>query len=40
MIIFGKKKVRELLGSNHTQKLKIINTARPMFTLNGFMMEL
>ncbi len=38
--ISGKKKVNELPGSNHTQKLKIINIARPMFTLNGFMMEL
>ena len=39
-IVFGKKKVRELLGLNRIQKLKIINIANQMFILNGFMMEL
>ena len=40
MITFGKKKVKELPGLSHIQKLKIINTAKPMLILNGFMMEL
>ncbi len=40
MITFGRRRVRELPGLNLTQKLKIINIASQMFTLNGFMMEL
>ena len=39
MIIFGKKRVRELPGLNLTLKLKITNIVNQMFILNGFMME-
>ena len=37
---FWKKEGKELLGSSHIQKLKIISTAKLMLILNGFMMEL
>ena len=40
MMGFGKKKEKELPGLNLIQKLKMLNTANQMFTLNGFMMEL
>ena len=37
---FGEKKVKELLGLSHTQKLKMLNIVKMMLKLNGFTMEL
>ena len=38
MMNSGEKKEKEYLGSNLTKKLKILNSAKRMCTLNGFMM--
>ena len=39
MMTFGEKKEKESLGLNLIKKLKILNLAKPMLRLNGFMME-
>ena len=40
MMVFGKKKEKELPGLNLIQKLKMSNTVKLMLKLNGTMMEL
>ena len=40
MMVFGKKKEKELSGLNLIKKLKMLNTVKKMLKLNGFMMEL
>ena len=37
MMISGEKKEKEFLGSSLIKKLKILNTAKQMLKLNGFM---
>ncbi len=39
MMNSGEKREKEYLGLNLTKKLKILNSAKRMCTLNGFMME-
>ena len=39
IIRFGKKKEKELLGLNHTKKLKMLNTAKRKLELSGLKME-
>ena len=38
MMVFGKKREKELLGSNHILKSKMLNTVNQMLGLSGFMM--
>ena len=40
MMVFGKKREKELLGSNHILKSKMLNTVNQMLGLSGFMMVL
>ena len=39
MMGFGRRKVKELLGSNLIQKSKMLNIVNLKFTLSGIMME-
>ena len=39
MMTFGEKKEKEYLGSSHIKKLKMLNIAKLMLKLNGFMTE-
>ena len=36
---FGKKREKELLGSSHTKKLKMLNIVKTKLKLNGLKME-
>jgi hypothetical protein len=40
MMIFGEEKEKELLGLNHTKKLKMLNIVKKKLKLIGFKMEL
>ena len=39
MMTFGKLREKELPGSNHIKKLKMLNTVKKKLELNGMKME-